>query len=274
MNDDWINWVDVQRTSRLQPPRAPSHEDGVMMLELARDLIDVPRQVPVVVFGVTPEIIGLDWPGNVELLAVDANPAVVDAAWVPSEKVRSQVIVSAWDSMPIEPGSIDLIVGDCSFNALPDEGQYAAVAGECARVLRAGGQAILRFFASSYPCKTPREAIVDAQACPDGRLSNFRLDLAMAISGAHGFVTSREIKRVFYDLVPDRAAFAARAGAAVAEVERVIDMPAARFPDMRLNYFTTEQIARLVAPGLTIDAVQYPSYLMGHACPTIRLARQ
>lgn len=268
----WKNWGRMA-TAQLPAPRAPSPQDGALMLDLARESLVAQGPLSVIVLGVTRAIVHLDWPANVELLALDANPAVIEAVWVPHPVVRSQAFLSGWDAMPVPSGSADLVVGDCSFNACSDMASYSAVARECARVLKPQGKAILRFFAPEEPRKTPPQAIADAQVCSEEKLSHFRLDLAMAISGLHGgFVSSAQIRHVFDGLVPDRAGFARRSGSTLEEVGRVIDLPAQKFPEMVLNYFTVPQIRCNLQDWLVLDEVRYPDYLMGNACPTLRFS--
>lgn len=268
----WKNWARLV-TAQLVPPRAPSPQDGELMLDLAGSTLAANGPLSVIVLGVTRAIVHLEWPTNVELLSLDSNPDMIEAVWVPHPVVRSQATLSGWEAMPVASGSVDLVVGDCSFNACSDLALYSDVARECARVLKPQGKAILRFFAPEEPRKTPLQAIADARISAEGRLSHVRLDLAMAISGLNGgFVNSAEIKRVFDELVPDRAGFARQSGATQEEVFRVIDLPAREFPNMVLNYFTVSEIRRNVQDWLVLDEVRYPSYLMGNACPTLRFS--
>ncbi len=266
-DQSWSNWIGVV----LPPPRSPSPEDGAAMLALAGDVLGRSTPLSVLLLGVTPQIVQLDWPSTVRLLAVDSNPAVANTAWAPSAKIDLRLELAMWDALPVESGSVDLIVGDCSFNALSDFEFYEAVAAECARALAPDGAMVLRFFGPVNPRKTPDQAIADARLCEDNRLSHFRLDLAVAISGGSGFVDALQIRATFDEKEPDRERFAARTGATIEEISRAIDLPAERFPELTLNYFSVEEIGERMKPWFTIDAVYQPHYFKGELCPTLRL---
>lgn len=66
--------------ARIGAPLRPSPVDGAILLELSQPAL-VAGRPRVVVMGVTPEVVGLAWPADSEVLAFDHSAAMIASVW-------------------------------------------------------------------------------------------------------------------------------------------------------------------------------------------------
>jgi SAM-dependent methyltransferase len=101
------------------------------------------QSADVLLLGVTPELAGL----GRTMLAVDESAAMISGIW-PGDTASRKAVVGNWLDLPIASESVDAVIGDGCLSALDSSTARLALFGEVARVLRPGGRAGLRLFAS------------------------------------------------------------------------------------------------------------------------------
>jgi len=222
--------------------------------------------VDVLVLGVTPELVAMELPHGSTLVAVDRDPAMIDALFSPAPGRR--VLVGEWRSLPLDDASIDAVAGDgcAAFFAFPDE--HRAFAAELARVLRPGGIVALRLFASPEVPESfddVRDAI-DTIRCFD----TLKWRIAMAIQSTARAVRVSAIREAFDVLVPDRGALAARTGwprEVIDVIDHYRDSPAV------YSFPTLGEARACFDPWFTEIACHTGGYELGERCPTLVLRR-
>ena len=251
------------------PPLSPSPEDGEIMLALAAPVLEkLASKTSILVLGVTPAIIGLDWPEKSHLVAVDGDETMITNVWRPNSHISSSVLLSDWASMPFDDDSFDLVVGDCSLNALPSAELYRAVTNEIARLLRPEGSLILRCFMPPSTFLSAEEVVAGAAAGHYASVRDFRYAFALASKAEDHSVWLPDLLPLFDNLVPDRADFAKRTGWDREDVDRgdiVFNQP------IRLTYPPLEIFEDWIAPSFVCDAIRNGSYFSAPLCPTLRI---
>lgn len=261
MSDHWPLYA--RAWSRLGPPLRPCVEDTRIVEEevaaWARG-----RAVHALVLGVTPELVTMTLPAGSTLVAVDKEPAMIDALFTPAPGRRA--LVGEWLALPLPDASIDLVVGDggCSVFVFP--GEYRAFAAELSRVMRPGGLVALRLFAAPARAETLDE--VRAALPAIGSFDALKWRIAMAVQSPARAVPVTAIRDAFDALVPDRAELATRTGWR----REVIDHIDA-YRDSRAVYSfpTLDEVRAVLAPRFIEVACRVPSYELGHRCPTLVL---
>lgn len=264
------NWgVNKSLWQSIKPPLIPSAEDASLMWSACPAELLARDHARVLVLGVTPALVNMPWPAGFEICAVDFDPAMIETLWVDGQDARSSVICANWSAMPFPDDHFDLVVGDCSFCALPGLDAYQAVLSEIVRVKRDDAPIICRFFMQSTPRLTMHSVVEKlgdpllSQCAPAAR----RLLIPIAVSGEDAAVT--------YNCVEDRIAcewgpFDAFLAAMGLDGEEEARSRLAFSLPHRLNFPTLAQITRqFAAAGLT-PTVHVPGYPAGQFCPTIR----
>jgi len=170
--------------SHFGPPLRPSPDDTAAV---QRAVSQMPPGSHAVVLGLTPEIIGCDWPAHVTLTAIDHSPAMIAALWPPEKApAKARAVLGDWCAMPLASGSVDLVAGDGCYVLLDYPDGYAALACEVRRVLRPGGRYVMRVFLRPECGETVAQV---AQALADGAVGSvhaLKLRLLAAVHGASG----------------------------------------------------------------------------------------
>ena len=129
---------------------------------------------PVLLLGVTPELAGIGRP----IIAVDWSAEMIALAWLGDSDSR-RVILGDWKAMPIADASVGGAMGDGALTMLNWPGDAVAVLGELWRVVRPGGHAVIRCFATP---EAPESLTALAEVAARGELQfhEWRLRFNMA----------------------------------------------------------------------------------------------
>lgn len=267
-------WVSSARHwSYIKSPQRPTPEDGsFLMRALAPVFQDQTTPCRIVVLGVTPEVVGLNWPDQVSILAFDQSEDMIRMVWSPNPHCTSSVTKAHWESMPLKDVSTQAIVGDASLNALPRLDAYPDVLREMYRVLEPGGLVALRCFVrpdNVEPLDTIREDVFSRKV---GCMSALKWRLAMALAEPDtASVTLSSVYSAFAKLFPSREAFATATGWASEEIgtmDPYCDSPTC------LNFPTLAQFHAAFAPWFDVTDMFYSSYELGEQCPTLVIQRR
>lgn len=226
----------------------------------------------VLVLGVTPEVVGLDWPDQVSIQAYDQSPDMIRAVWRPHPRCESVVTQARWEEIPLPDASAHAIAGDGSLNALPRLDAYPAVLGEMHRVLVPGGRAALRCFLrpdTTEPLDAIAKAVFKGQV---GGVSSLKWRLAMAL--AEPYSASIELGSVYqaYDaLFPSPDALASATGWSHEEIATIFPY---RDSPTRLNFPTLAQFKAACAPWFDVTNALYGDYELSTRCPTLVMTRR
>jgi SAM-dependent methyltransferase len=246
--------------SLVGPPLRPCAEDiAIVEREVGRA-----GRTDMLVLGVTPELVALALPEGSTVIAVDKQPAMIDALFAPAPHRRA--LVGEWLALPLADASIDLVVGDGGLSVFAFPVDYRAFAIELARVLRPGALVVVRLFAA------PRdpESLDDVRAAlPSiGSFDALKWRIAMAIQSPDRAVRVTAIRDAFDALVPDRAALAERTGWSrdvIDHIDIYRDSPAI------YSFPTLDEVRAVLAPQFTEVACHVPGYELGDRCPTLVL---
>jgi SAM-dependent methyltransferase len=266
-DSEWGTNEDIWQTIR--PPMIPAAEDMRLVQQMCPpELLHEDAAPRILVLGVTPALIDTSWPKASELHAVDYDQVMIDLSWRPGEGRHCHC--ARWQEMPLDGGQFDLVVGDCSFNALPDIEEYAAVLREIARVTKPGAPLIARFFMRSDPPLTVAGALESVSGELAGCSTTVaRLLLALACAKDDGSLRFGDIPRLVAERWGDLDDYLAKLGHGAAEIERTRTILKS---DQRLNYPTEAQIRREFAPYYAHAEFRYPDYPAGGYCPTVHFA--
>lgn len=255
------------RWSDTGPPLQPSSGDVAVLERVISHCQSPPR---VVVLGLTPQIIGLDWPPETRLCAVDHSPAMMRELWPPAKGPSgAEAILADWCAMPMDAGSVDLVAGDGCYIALACPDRCAAMTREVQRVLRPGGQFVIRVFVRPEN----RESVAGIGARLErgaiGSVHALKLLLHAALHGASGVGTRLDdVWRAWKSLPPPPAPLASRRGWTAAEVAGI---EAYQGKETRYYLPTLAEFRAMVSSHFDELECSSADYELAERCPTFVL---
>jgi SAM-dependent methyltransferase len=260
------NWNKTHlKAMPVRPPFGPSEDDAAFMLEMTAPSLSAAREPAVLVLGVTPRVVHLDWPDGANIAAVDSSPGMV-AAFAPHPALPSKAICAPWQEMPLDGGAFNAVVGDGSFNSLPRLRDYKPAFKEVARILKPEGVLVLRFFVRPEPQEAPEQLVALARAGAFPSTAAFRLRFAMALTEADGSVGLSSLWDAFQRLAPDRDQLAQETGWPRGDIDRVdVDQDSR----VRFTFPTLSQLASLAEPEFAVQHIERGTYTQAEHCPTV-----
>lgn len=187
----WRNFPGVY--NRLAPPLVPAPSD-VERMQAAISAQDDQT----LLLGVTPGIACL----GRNLVAVEGSRAMIDRLWRGDQPDR-RALVGDWTALPFEAGRFGSVIGDGALNSVA--GGLDSLIGEIARVLRDGGIAAQRVFASPDDRERLETVRDDALGGRIGNVHALKWRIAMAIAEAPDYLVSvADILGAFNAMFPDR----------------------------------------------------------------------
>lgn len=205
------------------------------------------------------------------MVAVDRSLAMIRSVWPGRVSPRDESVCAVWEAMPLETGSIDVVLGDGTLSTLSFPGDYAIVSEEVGRVLRDGGFWVVRTFIQSAVPETVEAVLKELDGERTGGFHAFKWRLAMALQeDAETGVAVSDIRRTLLEAEPDLHALARRRGWRVEEI-RTIEA----YRDVRARYTFPRRVrieAMFRNAGFEIVEIVDHSYELGDRCPTYVLA--
>lgn len=256
--------------SRVGPPLKPSSEDTDLTLVSLRPLLDgVTYYRKVAILGVTPELVQLPWPADVELMAFDHSAHMIEQVWLPNPLVPSSIHQSDWAALPLESSSLMAVVGDGSFNALPSLNSYRDVLAELHRVMVPEALVIVRCFIRPDNVESLDEVVAAVQLGRVGSFHALKWRLAMSLADVPGAgVPVSDIHTAFEDCFPSRIQLAKQTGWSLLQIDTI---DAYQDAATRYNFPTLTEMHAQCTPYFKVQDVRYATYELADRCPTLTL---
>jgi SAM-dependent methyltransferase len=259
------NWA---RASQLWDFVGPPLRPHPTEIKLFREALPPAEELQcALLFGVTPELYALPWPGHTELFAIDTARVMIETVWPGS---RDAIVRGDWMALPFSRGSMDVLLIDngLALHSYPD-GQ-ASLAASMRRVIRPGGVCIMRLLAQPEKRESVEDVVADIDQIPDLNALKFRLWMALQETAARG-VRRHDVWKAIHDAARgDLAALAERTGW---PTTHVLSVDYHRDVQLTYHFSGVDQVRELFADGFEIERVQYADHMFGHACPVVSLRR-
>ncbi|MGH8041904.1 MAG: class I SAM-dependent methyltransferase [Rudaea sp.] len=258
------------RWSHFGPPLRPSQGDTAVVQRVVAGLGTAARAV---VLGLTPEVIGCDWPADVRLFAVDHSPKMIEALWPPARgPANAEVILADWCAMPIAPGSIDLVAGDGCYVLLAYPDGYENLTRAVCSVLRPGGQFVIRVFLRPDLPESVADIARAVAAGEVGSVHALKLRLLAALHGMSG-AGSRldDVWQTWKSMPPLPATLAGLRGWTEDEITGIES-----YRDMHARYYlpTLAEFRQITTTLFHEIECAFGVHELGDRCPTFVLGKK
>jgi SAM-dependent methyltransferase len=256
--------------SHFGPPLRPSPDDTAAMQRVVSGL---DAGASAIVLGLTPEIIGCDWPANVHLSAVDHSPKMIEALWPPQRgPANARVVLADWCAMPIEPGTIDLVAGDGCYVLLGYPHGYEELTRAVWRALRPRGRFVIRVFLRPERAESVADIARDFAAGEIGSVHALKLRLLAALHGASGEGSRLDdVWQAWKALPPLSESRAGTRGWTAQEITSIESYRA-----MEARYFLPTLAEFRQRAAICFDEIEcsFGRHELGDRCPTLVLVRR
>jgi SAM-dependent methyltransferase len=254
-----------------QPLRPGAEDIDVFASLIAQSASELALAAPrALVLGVTPELVGMDWPDPSRLIAIDRCPGMIGALLPPSGAGPVAGVCGNWMRLPFADNSLDLIVGDGCLTVLESAADHRRLGIELARILKPGGRLALRLFVRPDTAESPEQVLTDLGAGRIGNFHVFKWRLAMAlVDPESGAVPVADIWQAWHDSGIAPAELATERGWSQAEIATI---EAYRGASARYTFPRLDEVRAALAAGFEELACRISHYELGERCPTLLLA--
>jgi SAM-dependent methyltransferase len=252
------------------PPLRPSEQDTkIMQQAVAAWSRRVPHHhLKALMLGVTPQIATMSWPEGTDLLAVDRSAEMVRLVWPGDIAGRRKAECADWLQLPVRDASVDVIVGDGSFNCVEldyPEG-FSLLAQSARRVLKRDGIMVMRFYARPEAGESPEAVLQDLTARRIETFDGFRLRLLMAVHANHASVRVHDAWQVWSAANIDLDSLISLTGWRK-DVIRTISGYQGK--ETRYTFPTLPEIRATLSEWFDELIITVPDYPLGDRCPII-----
>ncbi len=271
-HDHWARHA--TQWSNVGPPLRPGHEDIAAVRKLVAKFGRDPdsRSLRALVLGVTPELVGMDWPSGTRLAAIDRCPDMIGSLMPSTDRQGPGRVCGNWLQLPFASGSFDLIAGDGCLTVLESTADHRHFFAELARLMTVNGRLVLRLFVRPTVAETPERVIADLQAGRIGNFHVFKWRLAMAlVDEQSGAVAVADIWQAWNDsgIVPSE--LSESLGWPQAQIETI---EAYRGASARYTFPRLDEARAMLGVNFDELSCLIPEYELGDRCPTLLLAPQ
>jgi predicted dehydrogenase/SAM-dependent methyltransferase len=244
------------------PPLRPCPEDIRVMENRVAQWMDETsaNSCNVLLCGVTPEIVEMDWPAGTRLWAVEKSRAMIEEVWPAKQSKTKQPLQAEWTSLPFGPGSFDIVIGDGCFTSLEYPRLQLVLIESLRNVLRCNGLLIMRFFVQKDEPEQPDDIFRDILEDRIGSFHVMKWRLAMSLqeSASEG-VRVDDIWKVW-----DEAGITTDWPA-----QAVNTIDTYKGSDHRLIFTSRREIGELLSTSFEEVAYSEPGYELGERCPIL-----
>ena len=272
MTTDQGHWNQIAKNWQLVgAPLRPTQPDLVLFQDaIMSRATKLSRPMNALIFGVTPELAGLDWPLETELYALDASASMIDTLWRgPKERAH----LGSWLNAPFADSAFDVIVCDGGFGVLDFPISQSALLSEVARLLQPGGIFVLRLFTPGCQSESIDEIANDLNRGQIKTLDvlKFRLWGALQHTTGDG-VAPREVVCHIEKISGGLNRLVTEHGFSA---DHVATLELHRHSKARYCLSGPADLALLLSamPEMYIVGISYPEHLHGNKCPVVVIKR-
>jgi len=235
-------------------------------------------RIKVLILGVTPEIIEMDWPPGTEITAVDQSESMIEAFWPGDVAGQRRLVRADWMALPFEAGEFNFVLGDNVFNVFDYPQGFSTLADRLSKIIRPEGLLIVRVLLQAQPIEDGYAIVEEYNSgqLTDYQQFRYRMMTSSQVSAEEGLHTSKEL----IDKTMEEH------GLSMAEVyERTgyrPPRPPGSAPDAtstsmaayKVSYPTVDEFATAVGHRFRVVASRLGDHPLSHRTPVFALERK
>lgn len=253
--------------AKIGSPLRPSEQDINFLEEtVAAYTLRHPGASQAMLLGATTDIAAMRWPPSFSLLGVDHSSEMLKLVWPGNVPGKRWAVNGNWLSLPQQPSSCDVVIGDGSMNCVRSD-QHRAFARSVSAALKPEGILILRCFTRTEQQERPDQVLEDALrgGIPTFTQFRFRLFMALQPSLREGIA----MNRVYRFWVTYESLLRSRAGWPPSDIDV---MEIHRDGSAVHTFPTLAEFRAALSESFEEISVSFPTYYAGDRCPRLVLA--
>lgn len=266
-------WASIARCyAAFDSPLVPCRAD-IRAFEQAAVVANTGRTdgLKAVMLGVTPGIALMNWPPGATITAVDMSPAVIDALWPGDIPGSRRAICATWLSIPVEPASCDLVLGDGSLIACRFPSEMRTLARAVSDLLNDKGVFAVRSYIHPQQAESVDE-VFQALFTKGLRVDAFKMRLWMAMQHcAEEGVAVRDAAQILREYGLDSRVMQDRLGWSLEAVQPFEDWPTS---DAVYTFPALDELRAVMAECFDEVSITWPAYELGRCCPVMVMRKK
>jgi predicted dehydrogenase len=244
------------------PPLRPGPEDIRIMQDQVAQWMEESSSSScnVLLCGVTPEIVEMEWPAGTRLWAVEKSRVMIEEVWPAKDSKTKQPLQAEWTLLPFTEGSFDIVIGDGCLTSLEYPKHQLVFLESLRKVMRKNSLLIMRFFVQKDEPELPEAVFSDLSEGSIGSFHAFKWRLAMSLQATAG-------EGVRVDKIWNAWNEAGISTDWPSQTVETIDTY--RGSDHRLTFTNMHEIRNLHSPLFEERAYIEPEYELGERCPIL-----
>lgn len=269
----WDAQVELYRT--MTPPLRIHASEVAQVASLVRQAGNASRRrrLEVLVLGLIPEILDIDWPGDCRVCVVDRSEVMIKAFWPGGRSGRLGLVKGDWARLPFEKDRFDLVIGDGGFNLAAYPKALDHLGGELARVMRPGARLSARVFVQVEPREDTALILDEFREAETIDYYALRLRLAQSLQdrAEEGiFVTKSSLDELLVARGISLESLYRRSGYRPPDVPAITHDDA---PAFRLTYPTAGEFTAVMGRHLTYETTWHGSHPLASRTPMFAFRR-
>ncbi len=265
-------WDILSKYWKLQEePLSPSLEDLQVVDFAVSTWFEKNKRAPqVLILGVTPQFLRINWPKGTKISAIDRSKPMIDLVWPGKKK---DAILGDWCSMNVASNSIDIVLCDGGFSFLDYPDSQKLLVDQLARILTIGGFFIGRYYIPPKRKEKVDEIVTDLRSGNIRNVAVLKMRLAKSLQRTpKNGVVLQDVWNVLEFHCPNLRRLAKRLGWKIGTLATLEHYKNNKMKYYFPNLTQVDRLFRSTGAFRVVKRVQ-PSHQIGEESPTVIFER-
>lgn len=226
------------------------------------------RGLRVLLLGMTPEIVDLNWPEGSRLVVADRSEAMIHGFWPGDIPGVREICRKDWLELPFEAGSFDLVLGDGVFNLMAYPDGFQALGRTASELLAADGKLCVRVFLQSEPREESGALVQEIKDSERVDFYGMRLRIASSLQNSteEGYLlTKASLDAFLEEQGVAMKTLIAKSG------YRPPGVAAKSGGGLRITYPTADEFTATLGEWFTCESLHHGSHPLAHRTPIFQM---
>jgi hypothetical protein len=219
------------------------------------------------IYGVTPEIVNMDWPANSKIVSVEQSLDMIKEFWPGDADNKRKAYMANWLDTLEEDGTFDVVIGDGCFISMSYPSGYKKLSEATVKSLSSEGLFIMRFFIQKDIKESSEEVVKSLLKGEINTFHTFKWRFAMSLQESS--LEGVELNKIYNEwkklgispeLLMEKFNWSK---------ESINTINLYKDKHNSFTFATLDEILDILKENYVIDKVKYLNYEFAERCPII-----